>query len=79
MPLPRTAKVEHLRKLRGLPTEKPLKRDLTELETYDTVNHSETRLITDYSVESLFSGNTSCILTPEHHRPLLYRGQVDSL
>jgi len=35
------------------------------LEAFDAINHNKTRVVTDYSIESLFTANTSCILTPE--------------
>lgn len=41
------------------------RRDLAALQAFDAVNHNQTGVITDYSVDSLFYANTSCILTPE--------------
>ncbi|KAE9375224.1 aromatic compound dioxygenase [Stipitochalara longipes BDJ] len=58
-----------IRKARGIKS-KPQKyrRDLATLETYEAVNHNETGAV-NYTVgasdTTIFSANTSCILTPE--------------
>ncbi|KAH8817978.1 Intradiol ring-cleavage dioxygenase [Hyaloscypha sp. PMI_1271] len=65
----RAETLHSIRNARGIKS-KPQKyrRDLATLETYEAVDHNETGLV-DYTVGSsdttIFSANTSCILTPE--------------
>ncbi|TVY80418.1 hypothetical protein LSUE1_G007111 [Lachnellula suecica] len=62
----RAAKAEKLRAARGLPNGPfKTKRDAASLVAFGAISHNETGVVTDFSVESLFTANTSCILTPE--------------
>lgn len=65
----RADKVQALRKERGIKTNpKKYRRDLADLEEWETVNHNYTG-INDWdmftSLENVFDANTSCILAPE--------------
>ncbi|KAF4626270.1 hypothetical protein G7Y89_g11891 [Cudoniella acicularis] len=58
-----------IRQQRGIKSKpKKFRRDLATLEVYEAISHNETGLV-DYTVDTaettIFSANTSCILTPE--------------
>lgn len=58
-----------IRQRRNIQTKaKKFRRDLATLETYEVISHNETGIV-DYSIDTpeatVFSANTSCILTPE--------------
>ncbi|TAQ88232.1 hypothetical protein B7494_g3467 [Chlorociboria aeruginascens] len=64
----RAAIAKDLREKRGLSTTEPYKRDLTELRTYEEINHQQSN--TGYTLgtdeTTIFSANTSCVLGPEN-------------
>lgn len=41
------------------------RRNLTNLEQFETANHNMTGSVTDYSIDSLFGAEAKCALTPE--------------
>ncbi|OCL13289.1 aromatic compound dioxygenase [Glonium stellatum] len=64
----RAATAERLRAARGIAApNRPYihRRDLATLEEFETVNHNMTGLVSSSDPSTLFSANTSCILTPE--------------
>lgn len=65
----RADKVKAIRESQGIKANpKKFRRDLAELEEWETANHNQTGVV-DYdaftAIENVFAANTSCILTPE--------------
>ncbi|OJD34363.1 aromatic compound dioxygenase [Diplodia corticola] len=63
----RAATAERLRKERGITKAVKHRRDLTALQEFETVNHNMTGVNgVSFVADSYFTGNTSCIMTPEN-------------
>ncbi|GME37095.1 GPI anchored cell wall protein [Neofusicoccum parvum] len=63
----RAATAERLRKERGITSKVKHRRDLAALQEFETVNHNMTGVDhPSFMPSTYFTGNTSCILTPEN-------------
>ncbi|KAK0644923.1 hypothetical protein DIS24_g8386 [Lasiodiplodia hormozganensis] len=63
----RAATAERLRKERGINKKIKHRRDLAALQEFETVDHNKTGVVgPSFVASSYFTGNTSCIMTPEN-------------